>query len=88
MTTQTFLFRGEPDDEQRALCEKQMAFLEQVVRDEDYATGLGIQRAISTGAKTEFVFGRNEGGGHRFHQWVDRLLDTDDADLPGLFATR
>ncbi|MEO1061742.1 MAG: aromatic ring-hydroxylating dioxygenase subunit alpha [Actinomycetota bacterium] len=87
VTTQTFLFRGEPDDEQRALCEKQMAFLEQVVRDEDYATGLGIQRAISTGAKTEFVFGRNEGGGHRFHQWVDRLLDTDDADLPGLFAS-
>ncbi|MEM8902814.1 MAG: aromatic ring-hydroxylating dioxygenase subunit alpha [Actinomycetota bacterium] len=86
VTTQTFLFRGEPDDEQRALCEKQMAFLEQVVRDEDYATGLGIQRSISTGAKTEFVFGRNEGGGHRFHQWVGRLLDTDDADLSGVFS--
>ncbi len=87
MTTQTFLYRGEPDAETVSLCEKQMSFLEHVVRDEDYATGLGIQRAISTGAKTEFVFGRNEGGGHRFHQWVDRLLETDDADLPALFAT-
>ncbi|MCZ6855355.1 MAG: hypothetical protein O7G86_15695 [Gammaproteobacteria bacterium] len=26
-----------------------------------------------------------EGGGQRFHAFVDRLLETDDADLPGLF---
>ncbi len=88
VTTQTFLFRGEPDDEQRALCEKQMAFLEHVVRDEDYATGLRIQRALETGAKSEVLFGRNEVGGQRFHGWVDRLVaaETDD-DLDAVLAS-
>jgi hypothetical protein len=37
-------------------------------------TGNGIQRAAKTGAKSEFLFGRNEGGGQRFHGWVDRLV--------------
>ena len=42
---------------------------------------------METGAKKEFVFGRNEGGGQRFHGWVQRLLDTDDAGLPELFRS-
>ena len=50
------------------------------MRDEDYYTGLRIQRAVKTGAKSEFQFGRNEGGGHRFHRWVDELIELDDAD--------
>jgi hypothetical protein len=32
------------------------------------------------------LFGRNEGGGQRFHRFVDALLATDDAELPALFA--
>ena len=62
-----------------------MAFLHHVVGDEDYYTGKRIQRAAANGAKKEFLFGRNEGGGHRFHQWVEALIDTADADLPALF---
>jgi hypothetical protein len=31
-----------------------------VVRDEDYYTGLRIQRSVKTGMKTHFLFGRNE----------------------------
>jgi hypothetical protein len=33
------------------------------------------------------LFGKNEGGGQRFHQWVDTLLETSDEDLPKLFQT-
>lgn len=61
--------------------ETQIAFLEKVVRDEDYATGLKIQRTVKTGAKKEFFFGRNEGGAQYVHGWLDALLETSDADL-------
>ena len=49
-------------------------FLHQVVRDEDYATGLGIQRGLASGANTHFTFGRNELGLHRFHRSVAAFL--------------
>lgn len=52
-------------------------FLEHVVRDEDYATGLGIQSALASGANVAFVFGRNEPCNQRFHRWVDRLIGED-----------
>jgi carnitine monooxygenase subunit len=57
-----------------------------VVRDEDYHLGLRTQRAIRSGAKAEFVFGRNEGGGHRFHRWVDALVAADDDQLDEVYA--
>ena len=41
------------------------------VRDEDYATGFGIQAGLTTGANEEFTFGKNELGLHKFHSWVD-----------------
>jgi nitrite reductase/ring-hydroxylating ferredoxin subunit len=88
LTIQSYFLDHEPDDEERELAEKQADFLEHVVRNEDYYTGLGIQRAVKTGAKTEFLFGRNEGGGHRFHGWVDELIELDDADLPRVFPPR
>lgn len=77
-TVQSFLATFEPDEESMAAVDKTMAFLLRVVRDEDYATGKGIQRALRTGARTEVVFGRNEGGGQRFHRWVDALVGADD----------
>jgi hypothetical protein len=64
-----------------------MRFLEHVVRDEDYFTGLRIQRALETGALRDVLFGRNEGGGQRFHRFVDAVLCSEDADLPALFAS-
>lgn len=85
VTLQNFLAVGEVDDERREEIVKTMAFLEHVVRDEDYYTGNRIQRSVKTGAKTHFLFGRNEGGGQRFHKWVDALIATDDADLPALY---
>ena len=58
-----------------------------MVRDEDYYNGNRIQRAVKTGAKTEFFFGRNEAGGQRFHGWVDRLVAAEsDDDFTQLFV--
>ena len=76
-----------PDDAQADLVAERMAFLERVVRDEDYYTGLRIQRSVKTGAKDSFLFGRNEGGGQRFHRWVDALVATDDDQFAGLFES-
>jgi phenylpropionate dioxygenase-like ring-hydroxylating dioxygenase large terminal subunit len=68
-----------------AAANKQIAFLENVVRDEDYATGLKIQRTVKTGAKKVLHFGRNEGGAQYVHGWLDALLVTADEDLNELF---
>lgn len=86
-TIQNFLATFEVTDEILPMIEAQKRFLMHVVRDEDYFTGNRIQRAVKTGAKTEFLFGRNEAGGQRFHGWVDRLVaaETDD-EFAGLFA--
>ena len=56
---------------------QQQAFMRHVVEDEDYYTGLRLQKALAAGAKTEVLFGRNEGGGHMFHSWVKRCLSDD-----------
>ena len=53
--------------------------------DEDYATGLKIQRTVKTGAKKVLHFGRNEGGAQYVHGWLDALLVTADEDLNELF---
>jgi nitrite reductase/ring-hydroxylating ferredoxin subunit len=78
VTVQNFLAAFEPDDAAIETMNKQMAFLLHVVRDEDYYTGNLIQRAVKTGAKTHFIFGRNEGGGQRFHRYVDALVGAAD----------
>ena len=86
VTIQNFLATREPDEAQRAAIADTMRLLEHVVRDEDYFTGLRIQRALESGALRDVLFGRNEGGGQRFHRFVDALLETEDALLPALFG--
>jgi phenylpropionate dioxygenase-like ring-hydroxylating dioxygenase large terminal subunit len=74
-TVQTFITRQPVvTEEDRRRAEQAVDFLFTVVRDEDYATGLGITRALMSGADRDFVFGRNEPSLHHFHQWVDRLV--------------
>lgn len=86
-TVQHFLAAFERSEQLDGLIEAQKAFLLHVVRDEDYYNGNRIQRAVKTGAKTEFFFGRNEAGGQRFHGWVDRLVAaTTDDDFANLFT--
>ena len=73
-TVQHFLAPFAPTEEQSAEIEQRMGFLLDVVRDEDYHTGFGIQRALRTGTRDHVLFGRNEAGGQRFHAWVDALV--------------
>ena len=73
-TILNYYIAAEPSDEQRAQAADQADFVEGVVREEDYATGLGIQRAMTSGAKRSVLFGRNEGGGQRFHRTLKRYL--------------
>lgn len=80
-----FLSTAPASDERAVLEDRQVEFLERVVRDEDYATGLKIQRTVKTGAKKEFVFGRNEGGAQYVHGWIDAILETPDDELADLF---
>ena len=86
-TIQNYLMEKEPDEQQAEAAREQFKFLRYVVEEEDYATGIKQQRALQTGAKDHVLFGRNEGGGHDFHRWVDTLLETEDEDLEKLFTT-
>ena len=85
VTVQNYVMENEPTPEQAEEATAQFAFLEHVVRDEDYATGLKQQQALETGFKDHVLFGRNEEGGQRFHGWVEKLLETEDKDLNSLF---
>ncbi|MBM36793.1 MAG: hypothetical protein CL460_06460 [Acidimicrobiaceae bacterium] len=77
LTIQNFLIDFSVNSEvQASSVDAYKRFLLGVVRDEDYATGFGVQRGLATGAKDSVLFGRNEAGGQRFHQWVDQLLET------------
>ena len=86
VTVQNFLATADPGPEQKEKIKETMAFLGAVVRDEDYYTGNRIQKAVKSGAKSEFLFGRNELGGQIFHQWVQELLNKEDDELEELFA--
>ncbi|HTO57186.1 MAG TPA: aromatic ring-hydroxylating dioxygenase subunit alpha [Pseudomonadales bacterium] len=85
-TIQNYLMEKKPADEIVPQATEQFAFLERVVRDEDYATGIKQQRALSTGAKSHVMFGRNEAGGQLFHNFLAELLTVDDDKLDRFFA--
>ena len=87
VTTQIFLTVRPPNETEAAQVDGQCAFLEHVVRDEDYATGFRQQAALKNGGRKQVLFGRNEGGAQLFHQWVDRLIAADDEALEQLFVS-
>ena len=74
LTIQNYFVATEPSEERRAEARAQAEFLERVVREEDYLTGFGLQRALATGAKEFVLFGRNEEGGQRFHTLLAEYL--------------
>ena len=84
-TTQYFAAFESPDKLDQQGLAAYMSLMVDVVKDEDYYTGLRVQKALATGAKEYSIFGRNEGGGQLFHRWIDTLLETSDQDLPALF---
>ncbi|MCS6986019.1 MAG: aromatic ring-hydroxylating dioxygenase subunit alpha [Sphingomonadaceae bacterium] len=86
VTTQYYLVEREPATEaERKGAHDQFEFLKLVVADEDYATGRRQHEALMSGGLTHVLFGRNEGGGQRFHAWVERILNASDAELGPLF---
>jgi len=85
-TVQNYVMQRLPDsDEVRDAAHQQFKLLEGVVRDEDYATGFGQQRALMSRPDATVLFGRNEGGGQYFHGFLDRLIACENEDLPALF---
>jgi len=85
-TTQFYVMEHAPDsDEVRQGAHEQFAFLETVVAGEDYTTGKRQHESLQSGLIDKVWFGRNEGGGQVFHQWVDRLIKADDAELDEIF---
>ena len=86
-TVQNFLVDRELTPQQVEAATQQFEFLKGVVRDEDYATGLKQQDALRTGSREFVLFGRNEEGGQIFHDWIERILETEDEKLTELFAT-
>lgn len=74
-TVQSFLSRTPlVTDDDRAKADAYAEFLYRVVRDEDYATGIGIQQGLTATPGRDVVFGRNELTLQRFHTSVDELL--------------
>ena len=87
-TVQNYVMEELPaTEEMRTAATEQFKLLEYVVREEDYATGLRQQRALMSRPGAEVMFGRNEGGGQRFHGFLDRLLECEDKDLARLFES-
>ena len=84
-TVQYYLMEKEPNEKQREEAKEQFKFLQHVVKEEDYATGLKLQKGLKTGKMKSVLFGRNEGGGQVFHNWVNQLIKTKDKDLLNLF---
>ena len=84
-TVQSYLVEREPDAAAREAAAKLFELLGTVVRDEDYATGLRQQRALVSGLRRELLFGRNEVGGQRFHRCLERVIETEDAELASAF---
>lgn len=86
ITRQYYLLEREPaTKEARKGAHDQFSFLEHVVAVEDYATGTRQQNALKAGLMKEVHFGRNEGGGQVFHQWLERILNADDDQLAQMF---
>jgi carnitine monooxygenase subunit len=86
-TVQTYIVEHEPDPEEREAAMHMFDFLGRVVGDEDMPASLSQQRGLSSGLLHEVVYGCNEGGIPRFHQWNERIVATSNDNLNDLFCT-
>jgi carnitine monooxygenase subunit len=84
-TAQTYIVEHEPDAAERTSAMEMFDFIGSVVGDEDMPASLSQQRGLSSGLLGDVVYGCNEGGVSRFHQWNERIVATHDDDLNDLF---
>jgi len=74
-TQQLILLRHEPtDEEERKAADHTRDWFHDVVLDEDYNAGFGVQRGLAAMADQDFVFGRNEPGVQHFHRAIEERL--------------
>ena len=92
-TQQIMALRHEPqDDDERKAAEHTRDWFHDVVMDEDYSCGYGVQRGLAAFADEEFVFGRNEPGVQHFHRVLKEMVlvsgggttDIDEATMPAV----
>ena len=75
-TIQNHLFSQPPaSDEERARMEATAKFFTQAVEFEDNWVCARIQRGLASGGNRDFVFGKNELGLHRMHDWIDHFVN-------------
>ena len=88
-THQIFLTdKAPPDEISGEHMEQFTGLLQHVLREEDYGNGLALQESLKTRAMSHVTFGKNERGGQMYHQWIDRIVETADEDLPALFNSQ
>jgi phenylpropionate dioxygenase-like ring-hydroxylating dioxygenase large terminal subunit len=74
-TEQHILLRHEPaDDDELKAADGTRDWFHDVVLDEDYSAGFGVQRGLAAMADQDFVFGRNEPGVQHFHRAIKETL--------------
>jgi hypothetical protein len=74
-TQQILALRHEPrDEDERKAAEHTRDWFHDVVYDEDYLTGYGVQRGLASMAAQNFVFGRNEPGVQHFHKVLNDMV--------------
>lgn len=73
-TQQLILLREAPETEEDVKSADQTRdWFHDVVLDEDYLTGEGVQRGLDALADTDYIFGRNEPGVQHFHRVLNEL---------------
>ena len=78
-TQQILMLRHLPEDEEEAKAAAHTRdWFHDVVMEEDYATGEGVQRGLEALAGEEFIFGRNEPGVQHFHRKLNEFLERED----------
>ena len=74
-TVQMVLAASKPESaDELAATQNFSAMVLQAVADEDYRLGLLIQEGISSGANTQFLYGKNEPAVQNYHRWIDRFM--------------
>ncbi|MFI0447390.1 aromatic ring-hydroxylating dioxygenase subunit alpha [Actinomadura sp. 6N118] len=76
-THQLFLLNEPPSSEEEIKSADQARdWFHDVVLDEDYLTGEGVQRGMEALSGTDYVFGRNEPGVQHFHRALNGLMES------------
>jgi hypothetical protein len=75
-TIQNHIYPHSPStNEERALMDAAVELFISAVQNEDNWVCAKIQRGLSSGANKDFIFGKNELGLHRLHDWIDHYVN-------------